>query len=204
MESLDTLLKPFTGQALSQSQFDQLQIYLDLLVKWNAKISLTAIQDPEEITRRHFGESLFAGTKLQLDRVSTLIDFGSGAGFPGLPIKVLAPHVEVTLIESQQKKVAFLREVIRTLKLKKTNVYAGRGEESRLTAEIVTMRAVERFEAALPIAASLLSNSGRLGLLVGSGQVEIARNALHNFAWQSPISLPASEQRVLLIGQGNS
>jgi len=82
----------------------QISTYLDLLIKWNAKTNLTAIRDPEEIVRRHFGESLFAASKLYPDDPSaeeTLIDFGSGAGFPGVPIKIHAPELHVILIESQ-------------------------------------------------------------------------------------------------------
>src|SRR5438067_6064559 len=95
-----------------------LSAYLDLLLKWNAKTNLTAIRDPEEIVRRHFGESLFAATKLYPDDGSaeeTLIDFGSGAGFPGVPTKIYVPELHVILIESQNKKAMFLREVIRNL-----------------------------------------------------------------------------------------
>src|ERR1700686_1797783 len=88
----------------------QLSLYLDLLLKWNARTNLTAIRDPEEIVRRHFGESLFAARRLALSEIApvaiTLLDFGSGAGFPGLPIALLRPAVQVTLAESQNKKAA--------------------------------------------------------------------------------------------------
>src|SRR5947209_9573098 len=93
----------------------QLSSYLDLLLKWNARTNLTAIRDPEEIVRRHFGESLFAAQ--HLGHPDTLLDFGSGAGFPGLPIALLRPDIHVTLAESQNKKATFLREVVRTFNL---------------------------------------------------------------------------------------
>src|ERR1700722_18488594 len=93
----------------------KLSLYLDLLLKWNARTNLTAIRDPEEIVRRHFGESLFAGQ--HLESPSTLLDFGSGAGFPGLPIALLHSGIAVTLAESQNKKATFLREVVRSLDL---------------------------------------------------------------------------------------
>src|SRR6202041_1504910 len=94
----------------------QLSAYLDLLLKWNARTNLTAIRNPEEIVRRHFGESLFAARHLD-PNTSSLLDFGSGAGFPGLPIALLRPDVQVTLAESQNKKATFLREVVRNLAL---------------------------------------------------------------------------------------
>ena len=200
MRSLQELLSPFVSQPLAQDKLAQLQLYLHLLLKWNSKISLTAIRDPEQIVQRHFGESLFVAKHLHLDTASTLIDFGSGAGFPGLPINFAAPHLEVTLIESQQKKVAFLREVIRTLKLQNICVYAGRAEESELKSQIVTMRAVEKFEAALPIAASLLEPGGRLALLIGANQTQLASRALPAFEWHLPIPIPESRERVLYIG----
>src|SRR5579862_3154038 len=84
----------------------RLSIYLDLLLKWNARTNLTAIRDPEEIVRRHFGESLFAARHIA-PGTQTLLDFGSGAGFPGLPIALLRPEIAVTLAESQNKKSTF-------------------------------------------------------------------------------------------------
>ena len=202
MRSLQELLSPFVTKPLGENKLCQLQLYLDLLLKWNARISLTAIRDPQEIVQRHFGESLFAAEQLQLDATSTLIDFGSGAGFPGLPIKIAAPHLEVTLIESQQKKVAFLREAIRTLQLDKTTVFAGRAEQSFLRSQIVTSRAVEKFEGALPAAASLVEPGGRLALLIGSNQTQLAAKTLPRFDWQAPIPVPASRARVIYMGQG--
>jgi 16S rRNA (guanine527-N7)-methyltransferase len=143
---------------------------------------------------------LFAGEQLELNDASTLIDFGSGAGFPGLPIKIIAPHLHVTLVESQQKKATFLREVIRTLKLENATVHAGRAEESSLKSHIVTVRAVERFESALPVAASLLELGGRLALLIGAAQSQIAKDALPQFEWRKPIPIPESRERIALVG----
>ena len=200
MLDLNQLLQPFLSAPLSADQLQQLRLYLDLLLKWNTKINLTAVRDPEEIVRRHFGESLFAGERLHPEAGSTLIDVGSGAGFPGLPIKILAPQIEVTLIESQQKKVAFLREVIRTLRLSAVSVHAGRAEDSQLKANIITMRAVEKFESALPVAGSLLQAGGRLSLLIGASQAEVARSLLPTLQWRKPIAVPESRERNLLIG----
>ena len=200
MPDLNQLLQPFVSKPTSQEQLNQLQLYLDLLLKWNAKINLTAVRDSDEIVRRHFGESLFVGERLRLAAPSTLIDIGSGAGFPGLPMKILAPEIEVTLIESQQKKVAFLREVIRTLRLSAASVHAGRAEDFQFRANIVSMRAVEKFESALPVAGSLLQAGGRLALLIGTSQAELARKLLPGFQWGEPIAIPESRERILLIG----
>lgn len=200
MLALNQLLTTYLTRPLSPKQLQQLQLYLELLLKWNSKINLTAVRNPDDIVRRHFGESLFAGEHLQAESASSLADFGSGAGFPGLPIKIMAPQLQLTLIESQAKKATFLREVVRTLELKNVIVYAGRGEEFKLKTQMVTMRAVERFETSLPIAASLVAPSGRLALLVGAAQAAAARTALPEFEWQEPIAIPDSRERIVLIG----
>src|SRR5258707_1805533 len=111
------LLVPFLeGSALSSAQLERLRAYLDLLVKWNSKINLTAVLNFDEIVTRHFGESLFAARQLLLTPIAkSAIDVGSGAGFPGIPMKIWNESVDLLLIESSQKKAAFLREVVRTL-----------------------------------------------------------------------------------------
>ncbi len=150
------LLEPYLAEAtmLPSALYDQLALYLDLLLKWNARTNLTAVRSPEEIVRRHFGESLFAGLHLPLS--ATLLDFGSGAGFPGLPIQLLHPGLAVTLGESQNKKASFLREVVRTLQLP-TRVWASRVEEMPAGAnfDTVTLRAVDRMELAIAAAAPI-------------------------------------------------
>src|SRR6202051_622831 len=107
-----SLLTPYLPNA-APVIVSQLSIYLDLLLKWNARTNLTAIRDPEEIVRRHFGESLFAARHID-PKTTTILYFGSGAGFPGLPIALYHPEITVTLAESQNKKATFLREVVRT------------------------------------------------------------------------------------------
>ena len=199
------LLAPFLGSIrLTSFQIGQISTYLDLLVKWNAKTNLTAIRDPEEIVRRHFGESLFAAAKLYPDDPSakeTLIDFGSGAGFPGIPTKIYVPELHVILIESQNKKATFLREVIRSLGLKEIQVHLGRAEQSALSARTVIMRAVEKFEQSLPVAASLVEDRGRLAVLIGAGQVEKTKSLVPSVQWGESVRIPGSEQRVLLVGK---
>ncbi len=152
------LLRPYLEEApqpLPEALFEQLSLYLDLLLKWNARTNLTAIREPEQIVTRHFGESLFLASHLPSE-VQTLLDLGSGAGFPGLPCQLLHPNLAITLAESQNKKAAFLQEVIRSLCLP-TQVHAGRAESliSAHRFDLVTLRAVDRMEAALALAAEL-------------------------------------------------
>jgi 16S rRNA (guanine527-N7)-methyltransferase len=171
------------------------------LIKWNARINLTAIRATEEIVQRHFGESLFAAKYILADRpVKTAIDLGSGAGFPGVPFALLAPEVEVTLIESSQKKSTFLKELIYLLGLKNVKVFGGRAESYSQSADLVMLRAVEKFEEVLPLALKLVSPGGRLALLIGTSQIERTKSLLSGVQWHEPVGMPGGHSRVLLIG----
>jgi 16S rRNA (guanine527-N7)-methyltransferase len=210
------LLEPFLEQSLPSSTLDQISIYIDLLLRWNARINLTAIRHPEEIVTRHFGESFFlarhlfpkSGTDhrpLTTDhRPPRVLDIGSGAGFPALPLKLWAPHIHLTLIESNNKKAAFLREVARALTLTNINVITDRAEvlaarPDFTRAEVVTLRAVEHFETILPQAVTLLAPNATLALLIGAAQIPYL-TTLTAMKWHPPIAIPQSHQRVLSMG----
>jgi len=150
--------------APAEKLLEQLAIYLELLLKWNARTNLTSIREPEEMVRRHFGESLFMAAHLPECR--TLLDLGSGAGFPGLPIQLARPALQVTLAESQHKKAAFLREVVRTLDLP-TEVWGDRAEHLPVDRyfDVVALRAVDRPDEALIVARWRLAAGGVLAHL---------------------------------------
>jgi 16S rRNA (guanine527-N7)-methyltransferase len=157
------ILQPYLGgEPVPDNLYAQLSIYLELLLRWNARTNLTAIREPEEIVRRHFGESLFAGRHLsgRLGAGATVLDFGSGAGFPGLPIQLLRGDLRLTLAESQGKKASFLREAIRSLHLA-TEVWAGRVDAlpGGRKFDAVTLRAVDN----MPLAVA------EAGLRIGLG-----------------------------------
>ena len=168
-------------------------------------MNLTAIRGPNEIVQRHFGESLFAAKYLlEHERPQTAIDLGSGAGFPGVPFAILAPEVQVTLIESQQKKATFLKELIHALRLKNVKVFSDRAEGYPGTADLVMLRAVERFEQTLAVAVQLTKVGGRIGLMIGAGQVESAKKLNANLSWGQSIQVPCSLSRNLLVGTKSS
>jgi 16S rRNA (guanine527-N7)-methyltransferase len=212
---------------LSPAQLKYISTYIDILLRWNARINLTAIRDPEDIVTRHFGESLFAARHLfpggrvvpggraalqgrvngqeemgaLAPEVHRVADVGSGAGFPGLPLKLWSPDISLTLIESDHKKAAFLREVARALTLTDVNIQIARAETLTGTVfDTVTLRAVERFEAILPTAVGLVAHSGRLALLISSAQQDQARSTLPDLTWSAPAPIPHSRSRILLIG----
>lgn len=202
---IQKLLTPFLSARLTEIQLNNISTYIDLLLHWNARVNLTAVRDEEHIVTRHFGESLFAAQELfstNDQRRTTddrLADLGSGAGFPGLPIKIYAPELKLTLIESNHKKATFLREVIRALQLSNAEVFLGRAADfPAASAELVTLRAVERFDQALLEASHLLAPDGTLALLVGSAQEAPARQLLPNFRWHSPMKMPLAQSRILL------
>ena len=221
------LLQPFLSAPLAEAQLRYISTYIDILLRWNARLNLTAVRQPEEIVTRHFGESLFAAEHLfsrselhdptvrdprspkpsaafersRATPSTKVVDVGSGAGFPGLPIKIYAPGTHLTLIESNQKKATFLREVTRALTLTDVNVFSGRAEGFQDAGDIVTLRAVERFQNALPIAARLVAPTGRLTLLIGERQIDSLPDLVPTFRWLEPLPVPLSENRILLTGQ---
>lgn len=137
------------------------------------------------------------------DRIG-VADLGSGAGFPGIPIKLWAPAIDLTLIESNHKKSTFLREVIRALTLTNINVFEVRAEQLSAAKppakfSLITLRAVERFPTVLPVAASLLAPGGSLALLIGRSQRDEARSILPELDWDAPIPIPQSSSRILQI-----
>jgi 16S rRNA (guanine527-N7)-methyltransferase len=193
------LLQPFIQ--LDEMRLRAISTYIDLLLKWNARINLTAIREPNEIVQRHFGESFFvAKYLLEQKRPQTAIDLGSGAGFPGVPFALLALDVRVTLIESQQKKATFLKELVHVLGLKNVVVFNDRAENYPRTADLVMLRAVEKFEHALPMAVRLAKAGGRSALMIGVGQVEFARRLSAEVSWGGAVQIPCSNSRELLVG----
>lgn len=194
------LLRPFAEP--NPTQLEQTAVYLNLLLKWNAKVSLTSVRNPWQMVTRHFGESYFAARELlSSEPAATVIDLGSGAGFPGLPLAMFAPAVQVTLIESNAKKVAFLNEVIAALKLGNARVVRQRAEVYAGSADLVTMRAVEKFEATAPIAVQLVSAGGRLALMIGASQVSAARLVVSGLTWAPLRDIPGSHSRILMVGR---
>ncbi len=133
-----------------------------------------------------------------------VLDIGSGAGFPALPLKIWAPYLQLTLIESNHKKAAFLREVARALTLTNINVITDRAEVLAANpdvpqADVVTLRAVEHFEAVLPVAVTFLTRNASLALLISTAQLPLL-TTMTTVNWRQPISVPQSHTRVLSIG----
>jgi 16S rRNA (guanine527-N7)-methyltransferase len=161
------LLSPYLGDLSPTVELlGQIDRYLDLILLWNSRTNLTAVRDPEAILQRQIGESLFAAQFVP--KTGSLLDFGSGAGLPGIPISLLRPNLVVTLAESQGKKASFLREASRSLGLPFA-VWAGRVEAlpAGQTFDCVTMRAVDDSERMLPLATDRIAENGMLLRFLG-------------------------------------
>lgn len=192
-------MQPFIQ--LDEQRLRLTSTYIDLLLKWNARVNLTAIRDPNEMVTRHFGESFFVAAQLKSQAaIRSAIDLGSGAGFPGIPVAMLMPDVLVTLIESNQKKATFLREVAFALGLKNVKMFNGRAENFPEKADLVTMRAVERFEGALPVAIALVQPRGTVALMIGISQAARIMEQVNEVEWRKPIAVPGGHSRILLFG----
>jgi 16S rRNA (guanine527-N7)-methyltransferase len=180
--------------------FDQVRTYVALLLKWNSTISLTTVTDPIEICRFHFGESIFAASAVPM-REGRLADVGSGAGFPGLPLRMAHPAIELTLIESNTRKAAFLSEVVRTLELDGVEVLRSRMEDHQRDKpyDWITARALGQYDNLLLWSRKNLASSGKVVLWLGEDEVNRISQT-PDWEWRLPVLIPRSRRRFLLVG----
>ena len=194
-------LREFQLQATPEIVF-AIQRYMAMLLAWNEKVNLTSIRDPVEILYRHFCESMYPAVAIP-SLTGRLADVGSGAGFPGLALKIARPDLYVFLIESNVKKATFLAEVVRELKLADTRVlvspYEELGEEIA-PVDIVCSRALGEFEKFLNWARSERVGASQATLWVGGRDLEDIKQ-VPGWSWKEPIPIPHSLQRFLLVGE---
>ena len=190
-EVLQQELQPWL--TLSSLQISQLYTHYEILVRWNEKVSLTSVKPGQEMVIRHYCESLFLAVHLPLAHVTKIADLGSGAGFPGVPVAVIRPECQVSLIESVQRKAVFLREAARHLG--NVRVIGRRAGEVEGGFDLLVSRAVSSKD--------VLSNvpclAGRVALLIGESGLEEIRSA-PAIAWSEPIRLPWGDRRFLVLG----
>lgn len=178
------------------------EAYLSLLLRWNERINLTAIRDPDGILARHFLESIACARAFPAG-ISTLLDFGTGAGFPGIPIALCRPAIAVTLAESNGKKAAFLHEAVRTLGIS-AKIHSGRAELLPDRFDCVILRAVDHMDQAVQSAARLVGDGGWLALMTTRSELPVLQEiAGSSFSWSEADLLPGSENRLLVLAMRN-
>jgi 16S rRNA (guanine527-N7)-methyltransferase len=183
-------------------QVFSIQQYIRTLLRWNEKLNLTAIRDPLEILHRHFCESMFGAGAIPVDK-GRLADIGSGAGFPGIPMKIARPELELVLVESNIKKGTFLAEVARELELSNTRVLISRYEElgeELAPLDMVCSRALGEFLTFLEWAGSPHVSAERVALWIGGRDLDEARKS-KQWEWSEPVLIPQSLQRYILVGK---
>ena len=188
--------------AVERKQVGLIQQYIKTLLRWNEKLNLTAIRDPLEILYRHFCESMFAAGAIPVDK-GRLADIGSGPGFPGIPLKIIRPELELCLVESNIKKGTFLAEVVRELQLTNSRVLISRYEElgeEVAPLDYVCSRAVGEFGPFLEWAGSDRVQAQNVILWIGGRDLEEVQKA-KDWEWREPILIPKSLQRYLLVGK---
>jgi 16S rRNA (guanine527-N7)-methyltransferase len=197
---LNSLLIESGYDPLNAALTSSFEAYLSLLLRWNARINLTGIRDSDTILVRHFLESIACAHALPIG-IATLLDFGSGAGFPGIPIALCRPEIAVTLAESNGKKAAFLHEAVRTLGIS-AKVYSARAELLSDRFDCITLRAVDHMEQAVQSAASLVGPDGWLVVMTTETELERVKIVVgEGFLWSNPLPLPGSDKRLLALAQ---
>jgi 16S rRNA (guanine527-N7)-methyltransferase len=190
----DLLRRELRGRVeLSDSQIVQLHDHYEFLQRWNPKINLTSIPSGPDAVIRHYCESLFFAANLPVTEEARIVDLGSGAGFPGVPIAILRPECSVALIESHQRKAVFLREATRSLA--NVRVLSSRGEDVDETFGWLVSRAVDPKD----VLANIPRLAPQVGLMLGENDWN-ALKATSAIAWAQPIRLPWGDRRLCIYG----
>ncbi len=199
---LNELLAKARLPLLEADDSDRFVRYYSLLVHWNSRLNLTAVRDSDAILSRHFVESIACARALP-EGIATLLDFGSGGGFPGVPIAICRPEIHVTLAESQNKKAAFLNEAVRVLEIN-ARVFAARAETLAATFDSVTLRAVDRMDSAIERASHLIVPGGWCVVMTTDASLEAMQRSSGAIEWEKVVPLPGGTDRVIAFSQNKS
>ena len=145
---------------LTKEQKSQLEKFYQLLIEWNKQINLTRITDKEDVYLKHFYDSLTIAKVIDLSKIDTLCDVGTGAGFPGIVLKIVYPNLKITLVDSLQKRINYLNQITKELNLKDIKAIHTRGEDYKETFDVVTSRAVANIETLVKYTMHLVNKKG--------------------------------------------
>ena len=201
------------GVKVTAAQAESFQTYLELLLEWNDKINLTAITEPGEIVAKHFVDSLTLLSSCTIKQGAKIIDVGTGAGFPGIPLKIMRPDLNLTLLDSLNKRLNFLGEVCQTLNLKSERIHkraeeAGLDKKMRENYDIVVARAVAPLNVLCEYCLPLVKMKGFFIAMKGPGareELTAAENALELLGGSdvelASLTLPEAGERNLVVVQ---
>lgn len=158
---------------LTEEKIEKLNKFYNLLIEWNKKINLTRIEKEDEVYLKHFYDSLTIAKVVDLSEIKTLCDIGTGAGFPGIVLKIFYPNLKITLIDSLQKRVNYLNEIIKDLGLDNIEAIHVRGEDYKGQYDVVTSRAVANIEKLLGYTMHLVSPTGIFVAMKGDIEKEL-------------------------------
>ena len=158
---------------VTEEKLNKLEKFYELLIDWNNKINLTRLVEKEEVYLKHFYDSLTIVKEVDLNKVETLCDVGTGAGFPGIVLKIFYPHLKITLVDSLLKRVNYLNTIIKDLELNDIVAIHARGEDVKEKFDIVTSRAVANIEKLVVYTMHLVNKTGRLVALKGDIDKEL-------------------------------
>jgi 16S rRNA (guanine527-N7)-methyltransferase len=202
------------GISLTQDQIDQFEMYFETLVEWNEKMNLTAITDKAEVYLKHFYDSITAAFYFDFTKPFHLCDVGAGAGFPSIPLKIVFPHIEVTIVDSLNKRISFLNHLAKVLKLENVHFIHDRAETFgvnplyRESFDVVTARAVARMSVLSELCLPLVKTGGHFIAMKAAhanDELEVGQKAIttlggrleamHTFT----LPMEESERNILII-----
>ncbi|PTK28570.1 16S rRNA (guanine(527)-N(7))-methyltransferase RsmG [Mammaliicoccus sciuri] len=169
---IDTLKE--SGITLTDKQIKQFETYFEMLVEWNEKINLTAVTEKEEVYLKHFFDSVTPSFYIDFNEIETICDVGAGAGFPSIPLKIVYPHLQITIVDSLNKRIKFLNELAASLDLDQVNFVHdraetfGKSQQYRESFDLVTARAVARLSVLSELCLPLVKKGGQFVALKGS------------------------------------
>ncbi len=189
---------------VSENALGHLVTYQELLLRWNRRINLTALRAPRRIVRQLFGESLYLTRVLVLR--GRLLDVGTGAGFPGLALKMAVPSLDLTLIEPNRRKCAFLKEVVRVCGLARVRVVSKRFHEwvvhaGGYVADVSTTRAVDVSQNFLELLAQVTAPDGRAVFYTTDAIARRIRSTVRGWAWLEQVPIPNTRAHRLLMAR---
>ena len=191
---------------INNEQLNKLDKFYHLMIEWNEKINLTRITEEKEVYLKHFYDSLTLNKVVDLKKIKTLCDVGTGAGFPGIVLKIIFPDIKITLIDSLQKRVNYLNTIIKELELNNIEAIHTRGEDFKGKYDVVTSRAVANIEKLMDYTMHLVSKEGifvAMKAKIENELTEKVRNNIENkyiIIKEEKFYLPIEEsERTLLV-----